>query len=257
MSRFFRFVLAVLCLGLFVPAAATAQQSEPAVFTFVAEWAVPRAQWDEFIANWEKNTKPVLERNTANGTLLSWGVSATVVHTPDYPTHSVWWQGTSNAAIERVREELIKQPPSPAIVAATRHRDLLLRSIAHKAKAVAPSSGYLYVSTYLVKPGEGQKWRELWDKYNKPLMDDQLAKGNISYYVIQVEDVHTENPNTRWVVSIYPNAEAMDRLDAAFDAVDQKRSAEERRAIGAAFAEVLAPGTHRDFFARVLSWWHK
>ena len=52
------------------PAAAqTAPAAEP--YTFVAEWNVPRAQWGAFLADFDKNTKPVLEKHAAAGTLIS------------------------------------------------------------------------------------------------------------------------------------------------------------------------------------------
>jgi hypothetical protein len=234
-----------------------AQQAETPYYVYVAQWAVPRAQWDAYVAGWEKDTKPVLERMTANGTLVSWGVFTTIVHEADGITHGVWWAGSSIAALERVREELIKMPPAPALTAATRHRDYLLRNLLHRSKTTAPSSGYLHVASWVVKPGRGAEWRELWEKYNKAALEDQFAKGNLLFYSVDVEHVHTQDPGVREVVTISPNAEAEDQVSAAIAAVAEKRSAEERRAIADAFAEVLVPGSHRDYFARVLSWWHK
>ena len=253
-SRF----LVVLCFQLaFLPALAQAQQAEPPHYTYVAEWFIPRAHWDAYVAGWEKDTKPVLERMAANGTLLSWGAFTTIVHEASGITHGVWWSAGSIAAVERVREELIKLPPSPALTAATSHHDHLNSSLLHRSKTTAPSSGYLYVAIYTVQPGKGQEWRELWEKYNKPALDDQLAKGNLLYYAVDVEDVHTDNPGLRLVIMITPNAEAEDRVTAGITAASEARSAEERSAITAAFAEVLVPASHRDYFARVLSWWHK
>jgi hypothetical protein len=241
----------VLCL-LLAPAVAPAQQQQD-VYTFVAEWAVPRDQWDAYASFNEKNARPVLERMYANGTLVSWGNFATIVHDEAGITHGVWFQATSIANIERVLAELLKLPPNPA-VAGAKHRDYLLRSLVRNARASGPTGGYLWVSATQVKPGKGQEWRDLWDKYTKPLYDELLANGTITYYELEVEQVHTDDSGWRYLVYIAPTVDGLDKIRAAIVARNQKRSPEENRAIGNEFAEVTVAGAHRDFFARVLSY---
>jgi len=255
MSKVFRFAVAVLCFALLMPALAQAQQAEPTVYTFVAEWAVARADWDAWWASFEKNSKPILERHSANGNVVGWAAYTTLVHDDSGITHGVYWSSTSYAGLNRVLDDLRKAPPTSAGV--TKHRDYLVRSILHGAKASAPTTGYLYVSAFQVQPGKAAQWRELWEKYNKPSMDANMANGNLLAYSVEVEDVHTLDPGTRWVVSVSPSAEADDRATQADEAANQKRSPEERRAIGAAFADVLVPGSHRDFYAKILTYWHK
>lgn len=255
MSKLSRFVLAVLCFALLTPALVQAQQAEPPVYTFVAEWAVARADWDAWWASFEKNSKPILERHSANGNLVGWAAYTTLVHDDSGITHGVYWSSTSYAALNRVLDDLRKMPPTSAGV--TKHRDYLVRSILHKANASAPTTGYLYVSAFQVQPGKGAQWRELWEKYNKPSFEAHMASGNLLAYSVEVEEVHTLDPAIRWVVSVSPSAEADDRANAADQAANEKRSSEERRAIGAAFADVLVPGSHRDFYAKILAYWHK
>ena len=93
MAKRFLIVLGVVCLLLGLSGAAKAQQqaAESAVYTYVAEWAVPRAQWNVLVANWEKNSKPILEKMSANGTLVGWGAYSTVIHEPEgvHPRHLV------------------------------------------------------------------------------------------------------------------------------------------------------------------------
>jgi hypothetical protein len=245
MKRFGAILLG-LCFFL-LPAVVAAQ--EPTHYTFIAEWTVPRANWADFTANFEKNTRPVLDRRTADGTLVDWGSFENTVHTEEDSTHGVWWTSNTIAGIEKVRTELIKQAANPAMAGA-KHRDFFLRSALRNAKA-ASGSGYLTVSSTVIQPGKGREWRELWNKFTKPVYDQLLADGTILFYAIQVEDVHTQNPGLRFVVSITANAEAEDKVAAGFDADAQKRSAEERRALGAAFADTQVPGSHRDFFARI------
>jgi hypothetical protein len=45
---------------------------------------------------------------------------------------------------------------------------------------------------------------------------------------------------------VYPDADAFDKEEAAFNAARDKRSAEERRAIGQAFTELRDAAAHRD-----------
>lgn len=255
MLKVSRIAVAVLCLALFAPALVQAQQAEPTVYTFVAEWGVARADWDAWWASFEKNTKPLLERHSANGNLVAWAAYTTLVHDDSGITHGVYWSCTSYAAMNRVLDDLRKAAPSGINI--TKHRDYMVRSIMHSAKASAPTTGYLYVSAFQVQPGKGAEWRGLWEKYNKASMDANIANGNLLAYSVEVEEVHTLDPAIRWVVSISPNAEADDRANAADQVANQKRSAEERRAIGAAFADVLVPGSHRDFYAKILAYWHK
>ncbi len=256
MSRRIYLVLAVLCMALLVPLVATAQQQETPVFTFVALWNVPRAQWAEFTAFAEKNNRPILERLLADGTLVGWGNFNTVVHTEDGYTHGGWFAATSIAGIERALGEFLKLPPNPATLGA-RHRDHLFRSLIYKARAASPTSGYLWVSTTQVKPGKGREWRELWEKYTKPVLDELQANGTLSSYFVEEEHVHTESPSWRYSGYVAPSADAVDKVWAAIVALGQKRTAEERSAIGDAFAEVTVAGAHRDFFARVSNYAHK
>ncbi|MCL6481288.1 MAG: hypothetical protein K6U02_06140 [Firmicutes bacterium] len=246
-----------VCVLLLLGSLAQAQQPEPTYYTAVAEWAIERAQWGEFISHFERNSRPVLERMLADGTIVGWGAFEAVVHLEGESTHGIWWTSRTIAGIERTRAELIRLPRSPALLSARMHRDYFLNAALHKAKAGSGSGGYLYVSSYLVQPGKGQQWRQLWDKYRQPVLDELLASGVLVIYGIDTEYVHTADPGLRFVVYVSANAEAEDKIAAAFAAAAGKRSAEENRAITDAFGEVLQAGTHRDFFARLIAWAHK
>jgi hypothetical protein len=245
---------AVLSAG--APASAqTAPAAEP--YTLVAEWNIPRAQWGAYLTDFDKNTKPILEKLAAAGTLISWGVYENIVHLPDGYTHGVWWTATSYAGIEKARTELVKSAAtSSSLTAATAHRDYYMRSIAGGGKA-ASGEGYLTVASYLLKAGKAQEWKQLWDKNTKPLYDDLVAKGALLGYSIDVEDVHTDSPMWRHVVTVSPSAEADDQFVAALDAASAKLTPEERKTQGLMMDGVLEPGAHRDMYARVLRHWRK
>ncbi len=247
---------AAVCLPVLVPSLAVGQQPEQAVYTFVAEWSVPRAQWADFSSFWEKNAKPVLDRMVAGGTLLEWGRSVAVVHTEEGATHSSWWSATTLAGTQRVLEELLKIPPSPAMTG-TRHRDYLLRSLVYRVRPGLASSGYFQLSYTQVQPGKGRQWRELWDKYMKPTLEQLLADGTIAGYGIDVEHVHTRSAGGRYSWVFVPNAEALDKVEAAFEAARGNVTPEAGRGIAAAFAEVTVPEAHRDTLERVVDYVHR
>ncbi len=252
MSKRAFFMLTAFALLLLAPTLVSAQQQqEPPTFTFVAEWAVPRAQWADFVNFNEKNGKPVLDKLLADGTIIGYGTFATIVHQEDRETHGTWFEATSIANIEKALGELLKLPPNPAITTGAKHHDFLLRLVLHRSKTASGTNGYLWVSSTQVQPGKGQEWRELWDKYNKPVYDELLANGTILAYWIDVEQVHTDNPNWRYVVYLAPNADAFEKINAAFEAAAQKRGPDANRGIGRAFADVTVAGVHRDYFARV------
>ncbi len=251
MSKRVFFVLAAFALLLLAPFAALAQQQEPSTVSFVSEWAIPRAQWADYQAFREKTAKPIFDKMLADGTIISWGMYATVVHDESGITHGVWYEATSIAALQRVLDELLKLPTNPIQAGATKHRDYLLRAPLRRSKAANGSNGYLWVSAYQTQPGKGQQWRELWDKYSKPLFDELLANGTLLAYWVEAEQVHTDSPAWVYVVWTTPNADGMDKFFAAASARSEKRSKEENRAIGDAFAAVLVAGAHRDVLARV------
>ncbi len=239
-------VVSVLLLAL------PAMAQEAPVYTFVAHWNVPRAQWAEFTAFGEESVRPVLERMLANGTIVSWGLSTTVVHRENGTTHETWWAATSIAGIERAREELRKLPSS-AVLAGAKHHDHLSESLIHRGSTTDTTSGYLYISVYKVRPGRGQDWLRLWEKYFKPTYDELLDNGTILSYEVSSDHVHTDDPRTRIVVHIVPSADAEDKVNAALTAVFEK----DRTAIIAAFSAVSIRSEHRDHFRQVLSYAHK
>lgn len=241
-------LLAVLSLPAFLPRPALSQPPERPIYTFVATWAVPRAQWAEFTSFWEKNSRPVLDRMLADGTIVEWGRSEAVVHTEGGPTHSAWWAATTLSGTQRVLAEVLRLPPSPAMLGATGHRDLLLRSLIYQVRPGVVTGGYFQVSSTQVQSGKGQQWRALWDKYTRPVLEGLFANGTIAGYGIDVEHVHTGDPAARYSWILFPNAEALDKAEAAFEAARQKSPMPSPNP----FLEVTVAGAHRDMLERVV-----
>ena len=248
---------AVVALSMTMAASdSLAQPAGPTSFTFVAQWEVPRAQWATFVADFDKHTRPLLEKMAAGGALLNWGAFEAIVHTPDGMTHGVWWSAPTLAGIEKTRIALIGAP-SPSITAATSHRDYYLQTNISGGKGGSATDGYLTVSSSLVKPGQGQEWRRLFEKNTKPVLDDLVAKGVILGYSVDQEYVHTDSPGWRHLVTLTANIDSEGKIGEAFEAAVAKRTPEEQKAVTAAFQALLEPGAHRDMFARVIRHWSK
>jgi len=246
---------ALLAMAVLLPPAAQAQQQT--IYTFVAEWHVPRAQWGAFTDAAMKNTVPVLERLVADGTLVEFAITASVVHTEEGPTHTSWWSAASFAGVNRALGELLKVSQL-AEFSSAKHRDHLLRSVIYESSKTAKlTSGFGHLGLTRVKPGKARDWRELYDKYNKPVYDKLLADGVILGYGVDVESIHTEDPGNRMSWFLAANAESVDKVDAAIAAAQQQATPVERRAISAAFADVTVPGSHRDSLDRIIYYVHK
>ena len=74
----------------------------------------------------------------------------------------------------------------------------------------------------------------------------------LNAYSIDVEEMHTDSPGWRMVVTLTPSVEAEDQFGAALDAADAKRTPEERKTIALQQAAVVEPGSHRDLFAKII-----
>src|SRR5258708_37046525 len=65
-------LLVIVLAVMLVPAALPQMEPTPTVYTFVSQFQVPRANWAGYSEDTEKTAVPVLEKLTADGTILSW-----------------------------------------------------------------------------------------------------------------------------------------------------------------------------------------
>ena len=71
--------LLILCLALGLVGPLQAQmaaKSKPPVYTYVATWDVPRAQWGDMV-ELDEQDKPLLDKVVADGTLVGYGAYTT------------------------------------------------------------------------------------------------------------------------------------------------------------------------------------
>jgi hypothetical protein len=238
-----------LILALIVATPAPAQ--EPTHYTYVSFWAVPRAQWTEFEKG-EAETNAILERLVADGTLVAWGNAYSLVHTEDGYTHSDWFVSTTQAGILKTLEALHAGSTSSAFVNTVKHQDLMLHSIAHGGKTAHTTSGYVRVAFWQVKPGQGERFQELFKKYVQPGLDAGVADGSVLMYNFDAQQVHTDAPGAYNLAVIYADGDGLDKSAAALAA-----RSKENPAAAEAFTAMIRNEAHRDTLGRVLNFQHK
>jgi hypothetical protein len=230
-------------LSLAVVSAARAE--EPVVYTRVAQWQIARTNWDAYEQNLKTRFVPVMEKLMADGVILEFGADTTTVHSPDGYTHSTWFCAGSLANLEKALDTLVaagskltpeERRKQDTDFAGAKHADLVLRSVQFRNRAVKTEKGYETVSAQKILPGKVQLYQD----------------GAVTAYGVDAELVHTGDPGFRFFWQLVPDAAAMDKVQAAFDASREKHSPEERHAIGMAFNELRDQSAHRDSESQVL-----
>lgn len=247
--------LAIVCFltagVLLTPKPAVAQDQNQTYYTYVSEWAVPRAQWAAF-AKQDESTAAQMKKDVADGLLVAWGSEATRVHTSDGFTHAEWFTATSRENLLKVLEDQWTGATNASYVAATKHADLFLHTIAHGGKAGASGTGYLRVAFYQAKPGAEDALQGLLMGKVKALLDSEAAKGNLTLYNIDVEDIHTDAPGGYDLAMVFPDGAAMDKFYSDFGAMEKSDPE-----IGLAFVSLTVGKEHRDDFGRVTAYQNK
>jgi hypothetical protein len=223
----------------------------PVVYTYVSSFQVPRANWAAYSEDTEKTFVPVVEKMTADGTILSWSTFETVVHTPDGYTHGAAWSSTSIAGLMKVLDEIRKNGPRPGQIASTRHEDLLMQTTTYRVGSGTPA--YLRVVCSNAKADKPGEFTATLKKLLVPTFEEQLKKGAATYYGVDEQYVNTGAPSQRCVVITYPNAEGIDKWAAAINTTMSKWSPAER----AEFAGSTVADSRRDFMARITHSGHK
>jgi hypothetical protein len=239
----------VVLMALSAPAALSQKEQPRRLYTYVSQFQVPRAQWAQFAEETEKIADPMFERLLADGTIVSWGDFEAVVHTPDGMTHGSWWQATSFAGILRVLDELRKAGPRPGQIASTKHEDALMHTNIIFAVPHGVTTGYLRVFATHCQPGKGDDYVALLKKYFQTAVEEEMIKKGpgITYWAADEDYIPSRDTSMRYMVSIYRDAEALDKWAAVQASVLQKMSPEDRKAWQDGNANTMVSDSPRSF----------
>jgi hypothetical protein len=238
-------------LGL-AAAPAGAQSAEvkdkPAIYTYVSNWVLPRSKW----ADMEKNnagSQKALDADIAGGKLLAYGDEETLVHTEKGATHTGWWTGTSQAAVLGVLEEFYKSgsATNATFASATGHWDGLFQSRYYNLKSGTVKNGYDRCSYYKLKADAPQDAVDVLSKsVLVPFFEKLVSDGSVAAYQVATEVVHTQDASWFYVCAIMPNAQGLDKVNAALTA-----DIGGNPLIGAVFGAWIDYSVHRDDLSRV------
>jgi hypothetical protein len=248
----FRFAgLCMLAMAALWAVPAVAQMAEvkekPPMYSYVGFWNVPRAQWAEMVKADEADA-PTLDKAMAGGTIVAYGNDVNLVHQPDGPTHDDWWSSMSMAGLLNVLNQFYSNgsSTSPVLESATKHWDSIYVSRYYNWHSGSWKGVYTHGASYKLKPDADDDAVEMLSKnLLVPLLEKQLANGNIHEYEIDTEAIHTEAPGTFWIFYIAANAEALDKVSAAV-----RDSLKANPLGGSAFNSVIDFTAHRDYLAR-------
>jgi hypothetical protein len=222
-----------------------AAKPKPPVYTYVATWDVPRAQWGD-MAKLDEADKPMLDKLVADGTLLGYGAYYNLIHQEGEFTHGSWFTATSEGNLLKALEVIYAQPGSigAAVQGASKHWDQILTGDIYGAKPGA-SAGYLTWSKWDVKPGQMHAYVELSKSVFVPILEKLLAEGSITAYGELSEDYHTGKLGTVYDYFTVPDAASLDKANKAFD------DAFSNPAVGDAIRALTEHEGHRDFLTRL------
>ena len=240
----------ILCLSLATAGRSQAQMAAPAkppVYTYVSEWAVPRAQWPD-MAKLSDVDKPVLDKLVADGTIIGYGSYTNLIHQEGEPTHGDWINAMSEGNLLKALEALYAHPGSTdaPVEGASKHWDLILTGDVYNGKAGSSSGGYLTWSKWQVKVGQMHAYTELTKKVLVPVLEKLLAEGSITSYGELTEDYHQDKLGMVYDYMTVPDAASLDKANKAFDDLFSSNPA-----FGDAYRALTEREGHRDYLTRI------
>jgi hypothetical protein len=240
--------LAMATIGAGQAGAQTSEVKEkPALYTYVADWNIPRAQW----ADMEKGyapTQKILDKAIADGTVVGYGTDVTLVHQADGTTHDDWWSAMSLAGVLNVLDQFNKagDSSSSVLASATNHFDNVYVSRYYNWHPGSWKGGYTYTAAYRLKPSAPDDAVDTLSKnLIAPLLEKLVADGTLHEYEVDTQAVHTEAPGEFLIVYLAASADGLDKVNAALQEALKSNPLE-----GPAFDAMVDITAHRDELVR-------
>ncbi|MGA3223275.1 MAG: hypothetical protein ABSC65_05910 [Acidobacteriaceae bacterium] len=233
---------------------ACAQTSEikekPALYTYVADWNIPREKWGDMEKSYA-GTQKILDKAVADGTIVGYGSDVTLVHQGDGVTHDDWWSAMSLAGVLNVLDQLEKASDSSTSVlaSATNHFDNVYESRYYNYHPGTVKDGYTYEASYRLKPDAPDDSVEvLSKKLIVPLLEKLFADGTLREYEVDTQAIHTEAPGLFTIIYLAASAEGLDKVNAALDAAIKADPLG-----GVAFGSMVDISAHHDELGRSMA----
>jgi hypothetical protein len=238
--------LTLMTLGTASAFAQDEVKEKPPMYSYVANWNIPRAQWPNVDKDNGPNQK-LLEKMLADGTIVGYGNDVNEVHQPDGMTHDNWWSGMSMASVLNVLDKVATSgaPASSVIASATKHSDAIFVSHYYNWRPGSYKGAYTRVSYYKLKAdAPADAIESLSKNLIAPLLEKLVADGSLIEYEIDTEAIHTEAPGAFWIDVIATHAEGLDKLNMAL-----RDAAKANPLGGPALDSMVDMSAHRDELA--------
>ena len=233
---------------------AGAQTSEvkekPALYTYVADWNIPREKWGDMEKSYAA-TQKMLDKAVADATIVGYGSDVTLVHQGDGVTHDDWWSSMSLAGVLNVLDQLEKSSDSATSVlaSATNHFDNVYESRYYNWHPGTTKDGYTYEASYRLKPDAPDNAVDtLSKKLIVPLLEKLFADGTLREYEVDTQAIHTEAPGSFTIIYLAANAEGLDKVNAALEAAIKADPLG-----GVAFGSMVDISAHHDELGRSMA----
>ena len=220
-------------------------KEKPALYSYQANWQMPRAKWTEFEKPSPANDK-LLSQAMDSGALVAYGADKLEVHSAEGPTHDSFWSAMSMAGVLNMLDSVSKGPPNPMLQNATKHWDGIYVSHFYNWKPGTYKGAYTHVAFYKLKDTAPTHAVESVSRdFIVPLMEKLLAEGSIVEYEIDQEAIHTESPAGFWVDYITQDASGLDKVNAVLS-----QAIKANTFAGPAFDAMVDSTVHRDYLSR-------
>ena len=136
-------------------------------------------------------------------------------------------------------------PTSPVLASATKHSDNIFVSRHYGWRSGSFKGAYTRVAEYKLKADAPNDAVETLSKsLFVPLMEKLMADGAILEYEVDTEAIHTQDPGSFWVIFITPNADGLDKFNAALRDAGKKNPLN-----GPAIGSMVDFTPHRDYLS--------
>src|ERR1700734_3925880 len=222
-------------------------KEKPALYTYVADWNIPREKWADMDKSYA-GTQKLMDKAVADGTIVGYGSDVTLVHQGDGVTHDNWWSAMSLAGVLNVLDQLEKASDSSTSVlaTATNHFDNVYESRYYNYHPGTVKDGYTYEASYRLKPDAPDDAVALLSKkLIVPLLEKLFADGTLREYEVDTQAIHTEAPGSFTIIYLAATAEGLDKVNAALDAAIKADPLG-----GVAFGSMVDISAHHDELGR-------
>jgi hypothetical protein len=223
-----------------LPAASAEVKAKPPMYSYIAVWNIPRAQWGAM----EKQSaacRKILDQAMSDGTIVAYGFD-------ENPLHDTFWLAMSRAGLQSVLGQFhkagIAAAPGPAGAAAPPVSILVSRY--YNWRSGSWKNAYVHVGIYKLKPEAPPNAVDTLSKnFFAPLLQKMLAGGSIFEWETDTYADPKDAPGTFLIAYLSATAEGLEKAASAM-----RETLKSRPPKGPAFDSLVDVGASRDVVVR-------